>query len=61
MPKDHHKPRTERVSLIIWLTCRDVFCEGDCDAGVMDLAKLLGWEEELNQLIEAGPPSEANL
>ncbi|GAB4819426.1 hypothetical protein N2152v2_006472 [Parachlorella kessleri] len=40
---------------------RDVFCEGDCDAGVMDLAKLLGWEEELNQLIEAGPPSEANL
>ncbi|EDW96125.1 NAD-dependent protein deacetylase Sirt2 [Drosophila yakuba] len=30
---------------------RDVAFLGDCDAGVMALAKALGWEEELQQLI----------
>jgi NAD-dependent deacetylase sirtuin 2 len=29
---------------------RDVFCEGDCDAGVSELVKLLGWEADLEAL-----------
>lgn len=30
---------------------RDVFCSSDCDAGCVELAKLLGWETELNRLV----------
>lgn len=33
---------------------RDVAFLGDCDAGVMELAEALGWEEELCQLISDG-------
>ena len=33
---------------------RDVFWQGECDAGVFELARLLGWEEELKALIKAG-------
>lgn len=33
---------------------RDVFWQGECDAGVFRLARLLGWEQELNALIKAG-------
>jgi NAD-dependent deacetylase sirtuin 2 len=29
---------------------RDVFYAGDCDHGVVELAKLLGWEDELKEL-----------
>ena len=32
----------------------DVFYKGDCDEGCMELCKLLGWEKELNDLIETG-------
>ena len=44
-----------------WLALprRDVMFEGDCDAGVRELCKLLGWEGELDALIAAGPPPEA--
>lgn len=31
---------------------RDVFLQGDCDEGCMQLATLLGWDAELRQLIE---------
>jgi hypothetical protein len=34
---------------------RDVLYEGDCDTGVRELCQLLGWEEELDELIAAGP------
>ncbi|KAH3743084.1 NAD-dependent protein deacetylase sirtuin-2 [Pelomyxa schiedti] len=33
---------------------RDVFWQGDCDDGSQELARLLGWEGELDALIEAG-------
>jgi len=29
---------------------RDVFIQGDCDAGVLELCKHLGWEAELKEL-----------
>jgi hypothetical protein len=29
---------------------RDVFCQGDCDDGVMKLAEALGWKEDLLKL-----------
>ena len=32
---------------------RDVFWAGSCDDGCMDLARLLGWDEELKELIVA--------
>lgn len=32
---------------------RDVAYIGDCDDGCKDLAKKLGWESELNELIES--------
>jgi len=33
---------------------RDALFLGDCDAGFMELAALLGWEDELRALVEAG-------
>jgi len=33
---------------------RDVFIKGDCDETFRDLARLLGWQNELDELIEAG-------
>jgi len=33
---------------------RDVFIQGDCDNTFLDLARLLGWGNELQELIEAG-------
>lgn len=30
----------------------DVFFKGDCDEGCAELAKLLGWEDDLNKLVE---------
>jgi NAD-dependent SIR2 family protein deacetylase len=33
---------------------RDVLCLGDCDSAVQQLAALLGWQQELQQLVEAG-------
>ncbi|XP_034115900.1 NAD-dependent protein deacetylase Sirt2 [Drosophila albomicans] len=33
---------------------RDVAYLGDCDAGVLALAEALGWDKELQQLIDAG-------
>ena len=30
---------------------RDVFYQGDCDAGVEELCRLLGWSDDLHQLI----------
>ena len=32
---------------------RDAFCGGDCDSGVMELAGLMGWGDDLKKLIEA--------
>ncbi|KAL4420564.1 hypothetical protein ABPG75_010220 [Micractinium tetrahymenae] len=34
---------------------RDALFEGDCDDGVRQLCRLLGWEAELDALIAAGP------
>ncbi len=34
---------------------RDHFFHGDCDKGVRQLARLLGWEEELDALVKQGP------
>ncbi|KAL4436337.1 hypothetical protein ABPG77_009899 [Micractinium sp. CCAP 211/92] len=34
---------------------RDALFEGDCDGGVRQLCRLLGWEQELDALIAAGP------
>lgn len=31
---------------------RDVFLQSDCDEGTRQLARLLGWEDDLNRLIE---------
>ena len=31
---------------------RDVFYQGDCDAGVEELCSLLGWSDDLHQLIK---------
>ena len=31
---------------------RDVFYQGDCDAGVEKLCSLLGWSDDLHQLIK---------
>ena len=31
---------------------RDVFYKGDCDAGVEELCSLLGWADDLHQLIK---------
>ncbi|GMR36143.1 hypothetical protein PMAYCL1PPCAC_06338, partial [Pristionchus mayeri] len=36
---------------------RDVFHRGDCDDGVLALAEKLGWDEELEQMINQGPPT----
>ena len=33
---------------------RDVFLQGDCDQGCIELTRLLGWEEELYNLIYEG-------
>jgi hypothetical protein len=33
---------------------RDVLSLGDCDGGVMQLAELLGWQRELQQLVQQG-------
>lgn len=30
---------------------RDVFYQGDCDAGVEELCNLLGWTDELHHLV----------
>lgn len=38
-----------------WDNTRDVFVKGDCDAGVWQLCELLGWTEDLQKLIKAGP------
>lgn len=32
-------------------TRRDVFYQGDCDAGVEELCRLLGWSDDLHKLI----------
>jgi len=40
---------------------RDIFLQDDCDAGVVKLARMLGWEDELNALISAGPVQPAPL
>ena len=32
----------------------DVFYQGDCDEGCMELCRLLGWDEELRTLIRQG-------
>ena len=37
---------------------RDALFEGDCDSGVWELCQLLGWEEELRELVEAWEPPE---
>lgn len=34
---------------------RDLFLQGDCDDGVAQLVKLLGWEEEFAKLLAAAP------
>lgn len=31
---------------------RDVFYQGDCDQGCLNLARLLGWEEDLLEMIK---------
>lgn len=36
-------PRTRRIQ-------RDIFHKGDCDASIITLCKLLGWENELLEL-----------
>jgi hypothetical protein len=33
---------------------RDALHLGDCDSAVQQLADLLGWQQELQQLVEAG-------
>lgn len=33
---------------------RDVYMQSDCDEGVKELARLLGWEEELEALAKEG-------
>ena len=33
---------------------RDGFVQGDCDAAVLELVQLLGWEEELEALADPG-------
>jgi hypothetical protein len=38
---------------------RDVLHLGDTDEGVRELCKLLGWEQELDALIEAAPEPRA--
>ena len=37
---------------------RDALFEGDCDAGIWDLCRELGWEDELQQLIDNWAPPE---
>lgn len=32
----------------------DVFYQIDCDQGCLELSKLLGWDQELNNLIKPG-------
>ena len=39
---------------------RDVACIMDCDDGTRHLANLLGWEDELNELVAAGQSSSAD-
>ena len=41
---------------------RDVFYQGDCDAGVEELCSLLGWSDDLQQLIRGrrNPDHEAH-
>ena len=36
---------------IVPLSCRDALFLGDCDAGVRQLCRLLGWEGELDGLL----------
>lgn len=38
---------------------RDALYLGDCDSGVAELARLLGWEEELAALVAAGAAATA--
>jgi hypothetical protein len=33
---------------------RDVFHQGQCDAAVLQLAALLGWEQELQRVMQQG-------
>ena len=33
---------------------RDVFFQGDCDQGCLELARLLGWDKELKEMIAQG-------
>jgi hypothetical protein len=33
---------------------RDVFCREDCDRACMELAALMGWGDELKEMIRAG-------
>lgn len=37
---------------------RDALFEGDCDEGIWTLCKLLGWEDELKQLVDGWAPPE---
>jgi hypothetical protein len=37
-----------------------VFVGGDCDAGCLELAALLGWEEDLQKLINAAAAAASN-
>ena len=37
---------------------RDVLFQGDCDAGVQELCKLLGWEKDLQTLISSSQDPE---
>ena len=34
------------------MNSRDVFYQGDCDEGCSELAELMGWEQDLNDLIK---------
>lgn len=36
---------------------RDVLYQGDCDAGIKELCRLLGWEDELEQTMNSWKPS----
>ncbi|KAL3898714.1 MAG: hypothetical protein SGARI_006614, partial [Bacillariaceae sp.] len=39
----------ERVGNFLRIQSRDVFLEGECDDGVRDLSRLVGWEDLLDQ------------
>jgi hypothetical protein len=39
---------------------RDALYEGDCDAGVQELCRLLGWDSELQAKIQAWKAGDEN-